>query len=377
MLVCLVLTHITIASVTIFLHRGQAHSALQMHPALSHVFRFWLWLTTGIVTKEWVAVHRKHHAKVESQEDPHSPQQVGINSVLWGGLLLYRRAAREPGTLEKYGKGTPDDWLERRVYAGHPNIGLFVLLGLNLILFGVLAGTAIWIVQMLWIPFWAAGVINGIGHFAGYRNFDLPDASRNIVPWGILIGGEELHNNHHAYASSAQFSTRPWEIDLGWLYVRILNSLKLLRINRKIPVLTYRENKRHCDAETVKAFVTTRFDVLSSYARDVLDDVCREEIKSASGKYKKMLKNARHSLVAEPSRLSVHKREKLSQFLESNKKLKKAYQMKQKLHQIAMKSSSSYDSLRSSLEEWCRMAEESGIDSLTRFSLRLKSSSCN
>jgi len=375
-LVCFALTHVTIASVTIFLHRGQAHSALAMQPVLSHFFRFWLWLTTGIVTKEWVAVHRKHHATVESKDDPHSPQQVGINAVLWGGLFLYRQAAREPGVLEKYGKGTPDDLLERRVYAGHPNIGLLILLGLNLVLFGPIAGIAIWAVQMLWIPFWAAGVINGLGHFAGYRNFDLPDASRNIVPWGILIGGEELHNNHHAYASSAQFSTRPWEIDLGWLYVRILNAVKLLKINRKIPVLSYRENKRHCDAETVKAFVTTRFEVLSHYARDVLDDVCREEIRASSGKYKKMLKKARHSLVVEPSRLSAQKREKLLQFLESNEKLKQAYQMKEKLHQIAMKSSSSYDSLRGSLEEWCRLAEESGIDSLTRFSLRLKSSVC-
>ena len=213
-LVALVLTHITIVSVTVFLHRCQAHLALKLHPILSHFFRFWLWLTTGIVTKVWVAVHRKHHATVESEDDPHSPQQTGINSVLWGGFFLYRRAVCLPGILENYGKGTPNDWLETHVYGKHHYSGLVILFALYVVLFGIVAGSAIWIIQMLWIPFWAAGVINGVGHFAGYRNFNLPDASRNIVPWGIIIGGEELHNNHHAYASSAQFWARKWEIDI-------------------------------------------------------------------------------------------------------------------------------------------------------------------
>ena len=375
-LVCLALTHITIVSVTIFLHRGQAHSALKLHPALSHFFRFWLWLTTGIVTKEWVAVHRKHHATVESEDDPHSPQTAGINAVLWGGLILYRRAARLPGILDKFGKGTPNDWLENHVYAAHPNFGLFILLALNIILFGLVAGTAVWVVQMLWIPFWAAGVINGIGHYAGYRNFDLPDASRNIVPWGIIIGGEELHNNHHAYASSAQFSTRWWEIDIGWYYVRLFSALRLARIIRQIPVLTFKDGKRHCDAETVTAFVSNRFQVMSNYVRDVMEDVCREEIRAANGDTRKMLKKARHLLTSERSKLSEKNQDRLSAFLASNKKLEITYMMKENLHQIVMKSSTSYENLRIALEDWCRTAEQSGIDSLMRFSARLRGTVC-
>ena len=370
------LTHVTIVSVTIFLHRCQAHSALELHPVLSHFFRFWLWLTTGIVTKEWVAVHRKHHATVETDDDPHSPQRSGIHAVLWGGLILYRRAARLPGILEKFGKNTPDDWLERHIYAGHPNLGLLILLGLNLYLFGIVAGLAIWIVEIIWIPFWAAGVINGVGHFAGYRNFNLPDASRNIVPWGLLIGGEELHNNHHAYASSAQFSARGWEIDLGWLYIRLLSAMRLLKVHRKIPVITYHASKHTCDAETVKAFVSNRFQVLSNYVREVIDDVCREEIQSASGDTKKLLKQTKRLLDAERSMLSENNQERLRHFLETNKRLQKVYLMKESLHHIATRSSPSYETMRNALEDWCRNAEASGIEALMQFSIRLKGSVC-
>ena len=372
--VALGLTHITIVSVTVFLHRCQAHSALELHPILSHFFRFWLWITTGIVTKEWVAVHRKHHATVESAEDPHSPQQTGINSVLWGGFFLYRKAARLPGILDKYGKGTPSDWLERHIYAKHHYTGLFTMLALDIVLFGVVAGTLIWIVQMLWIPFWAAGVINGIGHFAGYRNFNLPDASRNIVPWGIIIGGEELHNNHHAYASSAQFSARKWEFDLGWWYVRLFGKLGLLKIIRKIPVLECRAEKRQCDSETVRAFSANRFQVMSNYVREVMLDVWRQEIRIASGESKKMIKHAKRLLAAEKDKLSEKHQLQLRQFLDSNKNLHQVYVMKEKLQSIAMKSSTSYESLRQSLDEWCQLAEQSGIDPLMRFSTRLKSS---
>ncbi len=371
-LAALALTHVTIVSVTIFLHRSQAHAALKLHPILSHFFRFWLWLTTGIVTKEWVAVHRKHHAKVESEDDPHSPAVAGINAVLWGGLILYRHAARLPGILEQYGKGTPDDWLEKRVYAAHPNIGLFLLLALNMVLFGPVPGTAIWAVQMLWIPFWAAGVINGIGHYAGYRNFELPDASRNIVPWGILIGGEELHNNHHAYASSAQFSTRWWEIDIGWFYVKLFSFLRLAKIMRRIPVLKFQGEKHQCDAETVKAFVTNRFVFMSNFIRDVMDDVCREEIRTASGETRKMIKKSRRLLTCDRSKLSSINQERLRTFLASNKKLEMTYTMKENLYQIVMKSSSSYEQLRTALEDWCRTAEQSGIDSLMKYSMRLR-----
>ena len=376
-LACLGLTHVTIVSVTIFLHRHQAHSSLELHPILSHFFRFWLWLTTGTVTKEWVAVHRKHHATVESEDDPHSPQVSGINAVLWGGLLLYRRAAQLPGILEKFGKGTPDDWLERNIYAAHPNYGLTILLLLNLFLFGLVAGLVVWVVQMLWIPFWAAGVINGMGHYFGYRNFDLNDASRNIVPWGLLIGGEELHNNHHAYASSAQFSIRKWEIDLGWLYVRMFSALRLLKIRRKIPVLTYHADKNRCDRDTVRAFVTNRVQVFSNYANDVVRHVYREEIRSTSGETKKMIKKAKHLLATERAKLSSNNQVRLQKFLESNQRLEQVYLMKESLHKIAARSSSSYEQLRSALDEWCRNAEESGIEALMNFSIKLKGSVCS
>ena len=373
-LVTLALTHITIVSVTIFLHRHQAHSAVAMHPALSHLFRFWLWLTTGIVTKEWVAVHRKHHARVEGEDDPHSPQQVGINKVLWGGLLLYRRAARLPDILDQYGKGTPDDWLENKVYAKHPNFGLFIMLAINIVVFGAVAGVSIWIVQMLWIPFWAAGVINGIGHYLGYRNFELPDASRNIVPWGIIIGGEELHNNHHAYAGSAQFSARRWEIDLGWCYVRLFNKLKLVKIQRAIPVITYDCAKQQCDLETVKAFLSNRFQVMSNYAREVSHGVCREELRSASGETRRQIKQTKRLLTTERTKISEFNRQRLNQFLETNNRLATVYTMKESLHNIAMRSSSSYEHIRQSLDEWCQRAEESGIEALMQFSIRLRGS---
>ncbi len=372
-LVALGITHITIVSVTVFLHRHQAHSALDMHPVLSHLFRFWLWLTTGIVTKEWVAVHRKHHAKVESDEDPHSPQVHGINAVLWGGLILYRRGARTPGILDAYGKGTPDDWLERHLYAKRSNYGITALLLINLALFGIGPGLAIWVAQMLWIPFWAAGVINGIGHFFGYRNYELPDESRNIVPWGVIIGGEELHNNHHAFAGSAQFSTRPWEVDLGWQYIRLLALIGMIKVRRKLPVLSYNCERDGIDSEAAKAFVTNRFDVVANYAREVLKNVYYEELRSATGEYRKKVRRVRRLMMSEKSRLSVRGYDRLQSLLQSNKRLSKAYAMKESLHSIALRSSVSYESLRQSLEDWCRSAEESGIESLMQFSMRLRS----
>ena len=221
-LVALGLTHVTIASVTIFLHRHQAHRALELHPVASHFFRFWLWLTTGMVTKEWAAIHRKHHAKCETTEDPHSPQIYGINRVLWGGVFLYVKESYNRETLERYGHGTPDDWMERNVYSRHQILGLTLMGVVNLALFGLVPGVLILLTQIVWIPFWAAGVINGIGHFFGYRNYGCADASTNIVPWGILIGGEELHNNHHAFASSAKLSSKWYEFDIGWMYIRVM-----------------------------------------------------------------------------------------------------------------------------------------------------------
>ena len=237
-LVTLSLTHMTIASVTIFLHRHQAHRALELHPIASHCFRFWLWLTTGIITKEWVAIHRKHHAKCETIEDPHSPQFYGIGTVLFKGAKLYRIEARNTATLKKYGHGTPDDWLERNLYSKHDTLGIGIMLAIDIFLFGPI-GLIMWGVQMVWIPFFAAGVINGVGHYWGYRNFASNDTSTNIVPWGILIGGEELHNNHHAYVTSAKLSNKWWEFDIGWVYIRALEILGLATVHnptRKVQI---------------------------------------------------------------------------------------------------------------------------------------------
>src|SRR5690349_17329944 len=234
----LITTHVTIAAVTIFLHRAQAHRALDLHPIVSHFFRFWLWLGSGMVTREWVAIHRKHHAKCETADDPHSPQVHGINRVLWTGVVLYVKESHYPETMERYGHGTPEDWLERNLYSKHAVLGLTIMGVVDLLLFGLVPGVLIFLAQIAWIPFWAAGVINGVGHFWGYRNWDVPapDASRNISPIGMLIGGEELHNNHHAYPASARFSIKWYEFDLGWVYIRTLETLGLARVKKEAPV---------------------------------------------------------------------------------------------------------------------------------------------
>src|SRR4051812_15110348 len=263
--VTLLLTHVTIASVTIFLHRHQAHRALDLHPIVSHFFRFWLWLTTGMVTREWVAVHRKHHAKCETEADPHSPQIWGIWRVLFAGVGLYHTAASDAETLEVYGRGTPDDWLERNLYGRHSMLGLGLMLTIDVALFGLGAGLAIYAAQMLWIPFWAAGVINGIGHYLGYRNFETQDASRNIIPLGVLIGGEEFHNNHHAYCYSAKLGNKWWELDIGWVYIKVLESLRLAAVQRVAPRTAFEPGKSAIDVDTLRAVVANRFHVLKLY----------------------------------------------------------------------------------------------------------------
>src|SRR6478735_11598456 len=249
-LAVLAMTHVTIAAVTIYLHRCQAHRALDLHPIASQFFRFWLWLTTGMVTKEWAAIHRKHHAKCETVDDPHSPQIYGINRVLWGGVFLYVKEAFNKETMERYGHGTPDDWVERNVYSSHSILGLFLTGAINVALFGLIPGLAILVVQIIWIPFWAAGVINGIGHYFGYRSYGVADASTNIVPWGILIGGEELHNNHHAYASSAKLSSKWYEFDIGWLYICMLSALGLAKVKKVAPKPRFGE-ARAVDLDTL------------------------------------------------------------------------------------------------------------------------------
>src|SRR4026208_1801519 len=261
--IALVLTHVTIAAVTIFLHRHQTHRALDLHPVASHFFRFWLWLTTGMVTKEWVAVHRKHHARVETSEDPHSPQIHGIGRVLSAGVFLYVREAHDRGTLEKFGHGTPQDWIEAHHSPRWALLGPVLMAVMDVAAFGIGAGSLIFAVQMIWIPFWAAGVINGVGHYLGYRNFETQDTSRNLRPVGVLIGGEEFHNNHHAYGSSAKFSSKWWELDIGWLYICALEQLGLAKIKKVAPRASFSRASSTIDLDTLRAVVTNRFYVMT------------------------------------------------------------------------------------------------------------------
>lgn len=365
-LVVLGLTHVTIAAVTIYLHRHQAHRALDLHPAVAHFFRFWLWLTTGMSTREWVAVHRKHHAFVESDRDPHSPQVHGIGKVLLEGAELYRREARQAETLAKYAHGTPDDWLERHLYGPHNDRGYLLMLVIDLALFGVL-GLTVWAVQMMWIPLFAAGVINGVGHWGGYRNFETPDASTNIVPWGVLIGGEELHNNHHAFASSARFSTKWWEFDLGWLYIRLLSLFGLARVKKLAPRPVVVPSKRTPDMDTLTAVLTGRMHLMADYARSVLQRVYAEEVRKARGVHASVARRARRLLVREESRLSSDARERLDQLLGEYQALRVAYQYRRRLQALWQERSASQERLLGALQQWCAEAEQSGIRALQDF----------
>jgi len=371
LIVLLVLTHITIASVTIFLHRHQAHRSVQLHPLVSHAFRFWLWLTTGMVTKQWVAIHRKHHAKCETIEDPHSPQTRGIRTVLLRGSELYRAEAKNKETLQNYGQGTPDDWLETHVYSRRPYLGISIMAVLDVVMFGAL-GITVFAVQMLWVPVWAAGVINGIGHFWGYRNFETKDASRNILPIGILIGGEELHNNHHAYAASARLSNKWWEFDIGWFYIRCMGLLKLATIRTVAPVTKHIPDKVKIDLETVKAIVRNRVHIMAMYGRQVIKPVIRQERQNASSYIRKLLNRAKTLMIREDIKLDNRASELLHEALNHSQALQTVYQFKQKLKDIWSRSSENQAKRLESLHDWCVQAEQTGIKVLRDFALSLR-----
>jgi stearoyl-CoA desaturase (delta-9 desaturase) len=371
----LAVTHVTIVAVTIYLHRHQAHRALELHPVVSHFFRFWLWLTTGMVTREWTAIHRKHHARCETPEDPHSPQIVGIRKVLLEGTELYRREAKNKETLERYGYGTPDDWVERNVYTRFSAWGVVLMLAIDVALFGAI-GITIWAIQMLWIPVLAAGVINGLGHYWGYRNYQTEDASANIFPWGILIGGEELHNNHHAYASSAKLSARWYEFDIGWLYIRLLAALGLAQVKRVAPKLRLDPAKTAPDAETLQAIITHRYEVLACYAKAV-KRAWREEVAWLKERL------PRHGVRVDPAavkrwllrdqdKLEAQERDKLSLVLRHSRALETLYSMRQELTALWQRSSLSREQLVKQLQDWCQRAEQSGIAQLQEFSRRLR-----
>jgi stearoyl-CoA desaturase (delta-9 desaturase) len=368
----LILTQITIAAVTIYLHRNQTHRALTLHPSISHIFRLWLWLTTGMITGEWVAIHRKHHATTDVEGDPHSPKVLGLKKVFWQGAELYREARKDREMIAKYSHGTPDDWIERNVYKRHSSRGIFIMLAINLLLFGI-PGISIWAIQMMWIPLWAAGVVNGVGHAWGYRNFECPDAATNVIPWGFWIGGEELHNNHHTFASSAKFSVKWWEFDLGWTYICCLSWLGLAKVKKLPPKLARQEGKLHVDLDTVKAVISNRFQVMSQYYKNVIRPILRHEKRNNITKTdRRLFQRAGRLLRREEKLLNQGATKRLQALLERYEHLRVAYSYRQSLQNIWVKTASSQKELIDSLQNWCKQAEESGLEVLRQFAQQIK-----
>ena len=371
-LYALVTTHITIASVTIYLHRHQAHRAMDLHAIPAHFFRFWLWLGTGQVTKEWVSIHRKHHAKCETAEDPHSPQTRGIETVFWKGAELYRAESKNMETMAKFGHGTPKDWIERNVYTRYSWQGVGLMMIINLALFGA-AGLAVWAVQMVWIPVTAAGIINGIGHYWGYRNFEAPDASTNISPWGIMIGGEELHNNHHTYPTSAKFSVKPYEFDIGWVYIRALEKMGLATVKKVPPKLQLGAIKPVADEKTLEALIAHRYEVMAGFAR-ALRDAGRNEIELLKAKKvdASVLRAANRWLHRDDDKVPATAKLHVAQARAEHPVLDKMVTMREELRQMWLSTSASSEQLASDLQAWCHRAEESGIAALREFSMKLR-----
>ena len=371
-LYALVTTHITIASVTIYLHRHQAHRAMDLHAIPAHFFRFWLWLGTGQVTKEWVSIHRKHHAKCETAEDPHSPHAHGIETVFWKGAELYRAESKNKETMAKYGHGTPNDWIERNLYTRFSWQGVGLMLVINLALFGV-AGLAVWAVQMAWIPVTAAGIINGIGHYWGYRNFEAPDASTNISPWGILIGGEELHNNHHTYPTSAKFSVKPYEFDIGWGYIRALETVGLATVKKVPPKLQLGAIQPVADEQTLEALIAHRYEMMAGYARE-MRRAGKHELQTLKAKNAdvSVLRLANRWLHRDDERVPAAARPHIAQVRAEHPVLDKMVTMREELRQMWLTRSASREQLAADLKDWCHRAEASGIAALSEFSMKLR-----
>ena len=367
----LVLTHITIASVTIYLHRHQAHRSLDLHPAIAHFFRLWLWMTTGMQTKEWAAIHRKHHAKCETVDDPHSPQIKGIKTVFWSGAELYSLESLNAETMQKYGHGTPDDWLENNVYSRFPWQGVALMLIINLTLFGAV-GLSVWAVQMLWIPVTAAGIINGIGHYWGYRNFEAVDASTNISPWGILIGGEELHNNHHTYPTSAKLSVKKYEFDIGWFYIRVLETLKLATVKKTPPKLAFGEVRAVPDEQTLEALIMNRYEVMAGFAKQVRRAL-ESEVKNLNlSATPSVIKTAKRWMHRDIEKVPTSALDQLKQARALLPAVDKMVCMREELRQIWLTTNRSREQLASDLQVWCRNAESSGIQALKEFSFTIR-----
>lgn len=371
-LVTLALTHVTIASVTIFLHRHQAHRALDLHPIVSHFFRLWLWLTTGQVTKEWASIHRKHHAKCEQAEDPHSPHVYGIRKVFWEGAELYRAESKNKDTMARYGHGTPDDWIERNLYTRYSWQGVGLMMIIDLTLFGA-AGLTVWAVQMAWIPVTAAGIINGFGHYWGYRNFEAPDASTNLSPWGIIIGGEELHNNHHTYPTSAKLSVKPYEFDIGWVYISLMQKVGLAKVKKTPPKLAYGDIKPVADEKTLEALIANRYEIMAGYAHGMRRALRQEldafKARSADASF---FKAAHRWLHRDTEKVPAAVMPELAKARAASPVLDKMVTMREELRQLWLNTSLSREQLLANLQAWCHRAEESGIAALQDFSRQLR-----
>lgn len=368
-LATIVLTQITIAAVTIYLHRHQTHRALTLHPVVSHFFRFWLWLTTGMITAQWVAIHRKHHATTDIEGDPHSPKVLGLKKVFWEGAELYKAASKDEAMVAKYSHGTPTDWVERNVYTRFSSKGIMLMFLVDLLLFG-LPGISIWAIQMMWIPLHAAGVINGVGHHWGYRNFECHDAATNVFPWGFWIGGEELHNNHHTFASSAKFSVKWWEFDIGWLYIRCLSFLGLAKVKKLPPKLATEAGKLQVDLETVKAVVSNRFQIMSHYYKRVVYPILQAEKRNSNEKH--LFQRAGRLLRLQDSLLSPRAKTRLQALLAEREQLQLVYSYRQSLQNIWLKTASSQKELVEALQQWCKQAEDSGLEVLRQFAVQIK-----
>jgi stearoyl-CoA desaturase (delta-9 desaturase) len=370
--VSLIMVQITVFAVTLYLHRDAAHRAMDLHPAIRHFCRFWLWMSTGIVTREWVAIHRKHHARCETPDDPHSPQVEGLRKVLLEGAELYQAEAMNRETLEKYGRGTPDDWLENKLYAGHRNLGIIMFVVACLVLFGV-PGIIMIAVQMVSQPLLAAGIINGVGHYAGYRNFECDDASRNIVPWALLLGGEELHNNHHAFPSSARFSIQRWEIDIGWGAIRVLRLLGLAHVRRVAPKPAVQPGRSVIDLETARAIIVNRMHVMRDYTRNVTVPVLRRELVNLRDRGLSLPRRAKLLFVRQPDLLDPGSRARLSELLDSSQTLKTVHEFRERLKALwDGKATVSNERLIAQIKEWCQQAESSGIRVLQDFAGTLR-----
>ena len=372
LLLCtLVVTHTTIVSVTVYLHRHSAHRAVDLHPALQHFFRFWLWLTTGIVTREWTAIHRKHHAVCETEEDPHSPVVQGLKKILWQGMETYGEATSQPEIMKKYGSGCPDDWLERNVYSAYSLHGIAIMALINIALFGVI-GMTVWAVQMVLIPI-AGGVINGIGHYWGYRNFECPDAATNIVPWGILIGGEEMHNNHHTYPNSAKFSQKRWEFDIGWCWIRLFQMLGLAKPLSTGPIVERISGKTTMDIDTAWGVLNDRFRIMAKYAENVVGPLVEQEFHKAGSAARQLVRKAKVVLCREDSLVDDAGKNHISELVEAHPDIKVIYELRLRLQAVWSNRSGSADELLNALKQWCLDAEATGLSVLGDFVEELKS----